>query len=117
MAILDLVPIANRFEDRKPKERLNKEYVGIAPGGRPITSEEKNIQDIRQKYIEPVFEPIGDAFSRAGRRIADKFVPGQPFMEGYRQNKAVKQAQDMQFEKKTYIKKRKSKRSCESKSR
>ena len=54
MAILDLVPVARRFEDRKPKERLNTEYVGIAPGGRPITSEEKNIQDIRQKYIEPV---------------------------------------------------------------
>ena len=105
MAILDLVPVARRFEDRKPKERLNTEYVGIAPGGRPITSEEKNIQDIRQKYIEPVFEPIGDAFSRAGRRIADKFVPGQPFMDGYRQKKAVKQAQDMQFEKKLILRK------------
>ena len=105
MAILDLVPVARKFQDRKPKERLNKEYVGIAPGGRPITSEEQNIQNIRQKYIEPVFEPIGDVASRAARRVGDFFVPGQPFMQGYRQNKAVKQAQDLQFEKKMILRK------------
>ena len=105
MAILDLVPVARKFQDRKPKERLNKEYVGIAPGGRPITSEEQNIQNIRQKYIEPVFEPIGDVASRAARRVGDFFVPGQPFMQGYRQNKAVKQAQDLQFEKKIILRK------------
>ena len=76
MAVFDLIPKVRGFEDRSPKPAPSKEYTSIDPGGRPITAPEERIRGHREKYVAPWAEPLGNAFSRAGRRsdTADTFL-------------------------------------------
>merc|ERR1712167_269225 len=71
--------------------------------GRPITAAEEIIRQDREKFIDPVFDPIKGAASRATRRIGDFFVPGTPFMEEYRKKERQKEAQEISFEKKMQL--------------
>ena len=101
MAILDVVPVARKFEDRTPANQPISEYAGIDPGGRPITAAEQKIREDREKYVEPWAEPIGGALQRAWRRVGDKFIPGgAPLMNAYRKKEKQKAAQEISFEKK-----------------
>ena len=101
MAILDVVPVARKFEDRTPANQPISEYAGIDPGGRPITAAEQKIRKDREKYVEPWAEPIGGALQRAWRRVGDKFIPGgAPLMNAYRKKEKQKAAQEISFEKK-----------------
>ena len=92
MAILDVVPVARKFEDRKPAKQPVSEYTSIDKGGRPITAAEEIIRQDREKFINPIFDPIKGAASRATRRVGDFFVPGTPFMEEYRKKERQKEA-------------------------
>jgi hypothetical protein len=104
MAILDVVPVAKKFQDRKPASQPISEYTSIDKGGRPITAAEQNIRDDRERFIDPVFDPIKGAASRAVRRIGDVFTPGgTPFMDQYRQQERQKAAQEISFEKKMQL--------------
>lgn len=105
MAVFDLIPKVNKFEDRKPKPAPDQTYASIDPGGRPITAMEEQIREDRKTFVEPWAQPIGNAFQRGIRRIGDKFVPGQPFMQGYRNNQAIKEQQDKSFEQKMILRK------------
>ena len=105
MAVFDIIPKVRGFEDRAPKPAPSKEYTSIDPGGRPITAPEERIRGHREKYVEPWAEPLGNAFSRAGRRVADVFSPGQPFMNSYRQKQIIKEKQDSSFERKMILRK------------
>ena len=105
MAVFDFIPKVNNFEDRKPKPAPDQEYRSIDPGGRPITGMEEQIRETRETFVEPWAEPIGNAFSRATRRIGDKFVPGTPFMNTYRARQETKTRQDRSFEQKMILRK------------
>ena len=105
MAVFDFIPKVNNFEDRKPKPAPDQEYKSIDPGGRPITGMEEQIRETRKTFVEPWAEPIGNAFSRATRRIGDKFVPGTPFMNTYRARQDQKAQQDRSFEQKMILRK------------
>ena len=105
MAVFDLIPKVNNFEDRKPKPAPDQEYKSIDPGGRPITGMEAQIREDRKTFVEPWAQPIGNAFSRATRRIGDKFVPGTPFMNTYRARQDQKAQQDRSFEQKMILRK------------
>ena len=104
MAILDVVPVARKFEDRTPANQPISEYAGIDPGGRPITAAEQKIRKDREKYVEPWAEPIGGALQRAWRRVGDKFIPGgAPLMDAYSKKEKQKAAQEISFEKKMQL--------------
>jgi len=103
MAILDVVPVARKFQDRKPAKQPVSEYTSIDKGGRPITAAEEIIRQDREKFINPIFDPIKGAASRATRRVGDFFVPGTPFMEEYRKKERQKEAQEISFEKKMQL--------------
>ena len=105
MAVFDLIPKVNKFEDRKPKPAPDQTYASIDPGGRPITAMEEQIREDRKTFVEPWAQPIGNAFQRVIRRVGDKFVPGQPFMQGYRNNQQRKEQQDKSFEQKMILRK------------
>ena len=105
MAVFDIIRKVRGFEGRAHKPAPSKEYTSIDPGGRPITAPEERIRGHREKYVEPWAEPLGNAFSRAGRRVADVFSPGQPFMNSYRQKQIIKEKQDSSFERKMILRK------------
>ena len=71
MAVFDLIPKVNKFEDRKPKPAPDQTYASIDPGGRPITAMEEQIREDRKTFVEPWAQPIGNAFQR-GIRVSTR---------------------------------------------